>query len=74
MQIDVRRQASVAGGTCSAPENGRRLAFFSSLPVSSPSNAWHKGALLPTDEISDTEPVPPVLVDRTAQSVRGRAR
>ena len=42
--------------------------------VSSPSSAWHKWAFLATDVISDTEPVAPVLVDRTAQSVRGRAR
>ena len=38
--------------------------------MSSPSNAWHKWALLPTDEISNTEPVAPVLVDRQGHQER----
>ena len=42
--------------------------------MSSPASAWRKLALLPTDEISNTEPVASVRADRTAQSVRGRER
>ena len=42
--------------------------------VSSPSNAWHKWALLPTDEISNTEPVAPVVGNRMAYSVRSTER
>ena len=42
--------------------------------MSSPSNAWHKWALLPTDEISNTEPVAPVVGNRMAYSVRSTER
>ena len=55
-------------------ENNPHRRFADGLLVSSLSSALHKWAFLATDEISNTEPVAPVLVDRTAQSVRGRAR
>ena len=42
--------------------------------MSSPSNAWHKWALLPTDEISNTESVAPVVGNRMAYSVHSTER
>ena len=47
---------------------------FNEALVSRPSSAWHKWALLATDEISNTEPLAAFLGDRTAQSVHGRGR
>ena len=51
-----------------------RLAAWTAPLMSSPSNAWHKWALLPTDEISNTEPVAPVVGNRMAYSVRRTER
>ena len=55
-------------------ESRQRLPGRGDQLVSRPSSAWHKWALLATDEISNTEPVAALLGDRTAQSVRGRGR